>query len=385
MSLDQNLFTLHFTQNKDNPNVIELVDPSGNIHYRRHRIPGQTYKIELYDPTSEALLATAAGPSSSSKHKTLELYNPTLVIELKYTGTLFFRWSFKWEDHEFEWKREECYMIRKPDPPVMVAVAKEPPGKIKTTAVQILDYNLNRFDINDRKGLEITILTALLTFQDFNEPISSEGTAKGTKVPDAATTNPATTTAANIPAYTANTPVIELIPPPPPPKPARKTGVDRIAEIQALRDEVNEVMVEDEGAVPDYAQYCHILLQDDSMLFVTVKSASAEHVPKVLQVVEEAKRLRHKNGQDDDELYQYVLYDNERQKGPRRINLDDSNNMDKYKPPNSLTVYLTKIPMPELQPKTQVDERKGKGESNHTRKRSSDHGSNNHNTKPNGE
>jgi len=114
-----------------------------------------------------------------------------------------------------------------------------------------------------------------------------------------------------------------------------------------------------------------------------VKSASAEHVPKVLQVVEEAKRLRHKNGQDDDELYQYVLYDNERQKGPRRINLDDSNNMDKYKPPNSLTVYLTKIPMPELQPKTQVDERKGKGESNHTRKRSSDHGSNNHNTKPN--
>ncbi len=115
MSLDQNLFTLHFTQNKDNPNVIELVDPSGNIHYRRHRIPGQTYKIELYgiqleqysnmdythsdvDPTSEALLATAASPSSSSKHKTLELCNPTLVIELKYTGTLFFRWSFKWEE-----------------------------------------------------------------------------------------------------------------------------------------------------------------------------------------------------------------------------------------------------------------------------------------------
>jgi hypothetical protein len=33
------------------------------------------------------------------------------------------------------------------------------------------------------------------------------------------------------------------------------------------------------------------------MLFITVASASAEHVPKVLQVVEEAKRLRHKNGQ----------------------------------------------------------------------------------------
>ena len=85
-------------------------------------------------------------------------------------------------------------------------------------------------------------------------------------MPDAATTNPATTTAANIPAHTANTPAIELIPPPPPPKPARKTGVDRIAEIQASRDEVNEVMVEDEGAVADYAQYCHILLQVSSLI-----------------------------------------------------------------------------------------------------------------------
>lgn len=34
------------------------------------------------------------------------------------------------------------------------------------------------------------------------------------------------------------------------------------------------------------------------MLFITVASATAEQVPKVLQVVEEAKRLRHKNGQN---------------------------------------------------------------------------------------
>lgn len=46
--------------------------------------------------------------------------------------------------HQFEWKREECFLVRKPDPPVMVAIAKEPPGKIKTKAVQILDYNLGR-------------------------------------------------------------------------------------------------------------------------------------------------------------------------------------------------------------------------------------------------
>jgi hypothetical protein len=36
-------------------------------------------------------------------------------------------------------------MLRKPDPPVLVAITKEPAGRLKTTSVQILDYNLNRY------------------------------------------------------------------------------------------------------------------------------------------------------------------------------------------------------------------------------------------------
>lgn len=48
MSLDKNLFTLHFTQHKDNPSVIDLVDPSGTIHYRKQRLPSQEYAIEVY-------------------------------------------------------------------------------------------------------------------------------------------------------------------------------------------------------------------------------------------------------------------------------------------------------------------------------------------------
>ena len=51
------------------------------------------------DPLSEALLASATAPSATTKHKTLELYNPSNVVELKYTGTLTFRWSFKWETY----------------------------------------------------------------------------------------------------------------------------------------------------------------------------------------------------------------------------------------------------------------------------------------------
>lgn len=38
-------------------------------------------------------------PSATSKHKTMELYNPTKVVELKFTGTLSFKWAFKWEEY----------------------------------------------------------------------------------------------------------------------------------------------------------------------------------------------------------------------------------------------------------------------------------------------
>ncbi len=48
MSLDQNLFTLVFTPHKDNNNVVDLVDPSGTVHYRKQRVPGTEYKIEIY-------------------------------------------------------------------------------------------------------------------------------------------------------------------------------------------------------------------------------------------------------------------------------------------------------------------------------------------------
>lgn len=54
---------------------------------------------------------------------------------------------------------------------------------------------------------------------------------------------------------------------------------------------------------------------------------------------------------DEEELHQYVLYDTqEEKKGPRRINLDDEPK-NKYTPPKNLTVHLSKISMPELQPK----------------------------------
>ena len=87
------------------------------------------------------------------------------------------------------------------------------------------------------------------------------------------------------------------------------------------------------------------------MLFVTLQSTSAETVPKVLQVAHQTKRLWHHAGEEQ-ELSQYVHYDKNPTPGKKRIiKLDDDDGKDKYKPPENLTVYLSKIPMPELQPK----------------------------------
>lgn len=348
MSLDQNLFTLLFTPNKDHPNVTDLVDPSGTVHYHKRRVAGQEYKIEVFDPLSESLLITASAPSASSKAKTLELHNPTSVIELKYTGTISFKWGFKWEEHEFEWKREQCFLIRKPDPPVLVAVTKEPSRQVRTAQVQILDYNLHRFDIDDRKGLEIVLLTALMTFHDAKEA-SVLGDSLSSPVSEHPPASPLSLSR-KVSAIMA----ADAIPPPTPPKPAPKTGLERITEMQALKGEdYNEITIEEEGSVEEYAQYCNTLLSDDAMLFISVKSSAAEFVPKVLHIVEETKRIRYRAGLDDDELHQYVLYDLEKKKERKRINLnDDAEQKNKYTPPSSLLVHLSKIDMPELQPKS---------------------------------
>lgn len=61
---------------------------------------------------------------------------------------------------------------------------------------------------------------------------------------------------------------------------------------------------------------------------------------------------------EEEELHQYVLYDTIQKKGPKRINLDDNEkNKNKYTPPNSLTIHLSKISMPELQPKASVHDK----------------------------
>src|SRR6266446_5538017 len=54
--------------------------------------------LHVPDPMSQSQLASATAPHATSKHKTIELYNPSHVVEFKSTGTLTFKWSFSWEE-----------------------------------------------------------------------------------------------------------------------------------------------------------------------------------------------------------------------------------------------------------------------------------------------
>jgi hypothetical protein len=56
MSLDKNLFTLNFTPNGDDPAVLDLVDPSGTVHYHKQRVAGNEYKMNVYGKSSRSKL-----------------------------------------------------------------------------------------------------------------------------------------------------------------------------------------------------------------------------------------------------------------------------------------------------------------------------------------
>lgn len=70
-------------------------------------------------------------------------------------------------------------------------------------------------------------------------------------------------------------------------------------------------------------------------------------------------------------LHQYVVYDTtDKPTGPKRIVLDNSVvPTNKYTPPNSLTIHLSKIDMPELRPKAAKDKERSRKDKKEEKKR----------------
>ncbi len=62
-----------------------------------------------------------------------------------------------------------------------------------------------------------------------------------------------------------------------------------------------------------------------------------------------------------------MLYNTDKAKGPRRINLDDRASTKEYTPPTSLKIHLSKIPVPELRPKAEITPTKSRVPSSSSR------------------
>lgn len=112
--------------------------------------------------------------------------------------------------------------------------------------------------------------------------------------------------------------------------------------------------------------------QDETLLYITLRSRNTTDVPRVVQVAEATKRLWYKTSGYDEELHQYVNTgfegsesETRKGKGRRIINLNDpsipstsAQPTPSYEPPSSLTIHLSKISMPELEPKTKENKPK---------------------------
>ncbi|KAJ9103811.1 hypothetical protein QFC21_002273 [Naganishia friedmannii] len=128
----------------------------------------------------------------------------------------------------------------------------------------------------------------------------------------------------------------------------------------------NEMYIPASAPTDQYVSRCVDMLGDDSMLFVILRSASPQAVRKVIDVADGAKKARHRKGLDQEGrgLYQYVIESEESVeqnkngggfRGPRVIKLDDSpasKQETKYSPPRNITIYLSKIELPDLQPRS---------------------------------
>ena len=218
------------------------------------------------------------------------------------------------------------------------------------------------------------MLTALLTFTDSADEYQAQRGAPSTSSP-----------------LIASPTMNGRDDPPPPPIPT-KSVLDRIVMAQAQQDVSqastpaarrcaldrstrvpsqmgpNEVLITEDIDTNDYARYgCDLLQvrgclrlcrharlttasQDRNILYIVLKSGGPENVQKVLMVAEGVKRLQHKAGVEE-MLHLYPSYNEAAVKGPKVIKLDDPSGGTNYTPPMNLTIHLSKIPMPELQPK----------------------------------
>ena len=211
MVLDSNLFTLTFERRSKNPNILDLIPfsssslqdvasgSSGTVSplYTFSRARSNHYTVRLIDSLTDIVLASIDCPASTDKLKTIHLYNPNEEIVLEKKGMTFRQdWRWTWQNNEFSIRREGGQVIveaiRKPDPEIDIA-RYTPRTKTRPATLQILDYNVQRLEVEDRRGLEIVTICAAchLLDQDYDEKHKEGGNMYfDGKMPTSVSSNP---------------------------------------------------------------------------------------------------------------------------------------------------------------------------------------------------
>ncbi|CCF53052.1 hypothetical protein NDA11_004584 [Ustilago hordei] len=325
--------------------------------YTRVRAVNHTqYSTILLDGLmNDCLLASISQPHSNTKKKDIQLYNPDAEVELeKRTKTFQQAWLFHFGDpssqytEEFSWKREGgpsrgsptqsayvCEVIRKPDPSVLAAQYRPPVAKGKPGTLQLMDYNLDRLDVQDKKGLEVALVMTLsaLLDQEYDERLATKGERNiyicTTGIPtDLSRQGFSSAWQEAEQRHQANTAVLQQSSrnreaPGLPRNPSDSSDVANVDRIASL--EPNEMLVSKWGSIDEYVQHAIRLLRSDgqgqSMYLIALLSDAAETTPKLVQVAAAIKAAYYRLPDDakgtvyglstdasaiEDELYQYV-------------------------------------------------------------------------------
>ncbi|KAH8917717.1 hypothetical protein BT69DRAFT_1286371 [Atractiella rhizophila] len=305
---------------------------TNNEMYTSIRMNKKTF--ELQDTLSGAILATCR--SVVQKQRLIELYNPDHSVEFKSTGLIQLEWSFKHDNETYSWKRDilgmgsgdkgySLWMDRNPDPNWCIAIYR-PKTKKSTANVQILDYNLSRIFIEDKRGLEIMIIATLCALDGVHSSAN-----------DAADPSPNGSPAQEFDKELDN-----------------RKSIDPASDYETEED--NLILVSERGSAEIYVERCLHLLADPALLFVKLRSIESEDggalaVANVVKVAALVKTARWKN--DGEELKQYTVPDEQHQLPHKRVLVLDAptNNPSQYRPPKSLTIYLSRTELDELLPK----------------------------------
>nr|XP_019014839.1 uncharacterized protein I206_00926 [Kwoniella pini CBS 10737]OCF53620.1 hypothetical protein I206_00926 [Kwoniella pini CBS 10737] len=337
---DANCYTLTLTPTKNNPSVVKLIESYGpgtaksESRYARVKIKrdDETYSSEIYDVLTGAHLASAGYEMEKAKKRRLQLHGPDEDVPFEYTGRINFEWTFEFEGNKYRWTREVygkdyiCSLDRKPDPRVEICLARDSSSK-GPARLQILHYNIERFptEIKDQRGLETLLVASLLCLldaaSDRNAPSrSASSSSKLVKDGKAPLLN-------------------EIDVPPVPTRPVRVISED------------------------DFEPDPHVL-------FIVIRTRTAEAVQRALEVSLGVTRFRHREGMS--EMKQYVIEEeadkpvstssSSAKSGPKVIKLDDevpkkltpSNSMSSkqqtWTPPPNIAIYLSSIELPDLKP-----------------------------------